>query len=162
MGEYRKDRLNLFESTVSLENFSGEQRRELFRSQPDGSSEDSDTSGQKQKQMKNTTPDSGIENSCGTQRDYYPSLLENGEKQSKVPNTEDYNEISSMIGTNRPKSQQNPPRKSSSPSFTNMLRRSSLAAHLSSKSFQNESGKSNKEKSSSSKLFNRFSQILIR
>ena len=45
----------MFGSTASLESFSGIQRREMFRSQPDGSSEDSETAGQNTAQMKKTS-----------------------------------------------------------------------------------------------------------
>ena len=42
-GEYRKERPTLFGSTGSLQSFSGKHTRELFRTQPDGSSEDSES-----------------------------------------------------------------------------------------------------------------------
>ena len=147
----------MFGSTASLESFSGIQRREMFRSQPDGSSEDSETAGQNSAQMKKRTTCRDVGTSCDKNvqgetslQEKQPSLEQNKENEI-LTLSKDETKVPENFEVMKGSSQ----RKSSSPTFKNILRRSSLAAQFPSKT-NPDSTKSKQIKSPSSNFLDRF------
>ena len=146
----------MFGSTASLESFSGIQRREMFRSQPDGSSEDSETAGQNTAQMKKRTNCRDVGTSCekteSLLQEKQPSFEQNKEIEI-LTLSKDENKLKDHLGVIPMKGSSQ--KKSSSPTFKNVLRRSSLAAQFPSKTKQ-DSTKSKQIKSPSSNFLDMF------
>ena len=118
----------MFGSTASLESFSGMQRREMFRSQPDGSCEDSETAGQNTAQLMKRTNYRDVGTSCEkTERlfqEKQPSFEQNKEVEI-LTLSKDETKLTDNFGVIPMKGSSQ--KKSSSPTFKNVLRRSSLA-----------------------------------
>ena len=146
----------MFGSTASLENFSGIQRRETFRSQPDGSCEDSETAGQNTAQLKKRTNYRDVGTSCEkTERllQEKQSSFEQNKEVEILPLSKDETKLTDNFGVIPMKGSSQ--KKSSSPTFKNVLRRSSLAAQFPSKTKQ-DSTKSKQIKSPSSNFLDMF------
>ena len=146
----------MFGSTASLENFSGIQRREMFRSQPDGSCEDSETAGQNTAQLKKRTNYRDVGTSCEKNERLLQEKQSSFEQNKEVeilPFSKDETKLTDNFGVIPMKGSSQ--KKSSSPTFKNVLRRSSLAAQFPSKTKQ-DSTKSKQIKSPSSNFLDMF------
>ena len=141
---YEKETPSLCGSTSSLEDYFGSEKRGLFRTQPDGCSEHSETPGQNTTQLSKTGAQKEVTTSYESLQNCYPSLAAGLELASNIK-SDDKNHIE------RDNINENQRKKVSSPSLKNIFQKPSLLATLSSKSLQENSRKFRK-----CKLFERF------
>ena len=130
-------------STLSLDDISDSEKRGLFRTQPDGCSEDLETSGQNTKQLIKTG-EKDKTTSYESLQTSYPSLTAGLELASNIKSEDKTN-------TETDKVEETQRKKATSPSLKHFFCKPSLLAQLSSKSLQNNSRKFRK-----CKLFERF------